>query len=314
MIVEEDPHQPMGFIDTMISSRSSSPADVCDMVEQELHELLSEPRIEDWGALPRLMDGRQHAAQSPAFDDARCPTNDLPIADTTARTSLKRSVCSAQLDSTDRSTPTNQVLRQQLAETLAPDGVHLEREQDSFDNIAYKPFQGAYSPPAMVSADKAMEDVLERAKAVLLSTPSPTQVVDLTRSGLPSAHVKRIAKQEACMGMVPKLSPCFVSAMSHACRIFIKALTARAHQFMTRDGRMTMQMLDIVRAMDSCEKFDFLIDVVQQCAPNEVLALGALDRESEVPMKVDDVHSFSPILSTPIGDEYGTAHQEMEDP
>jgi len=234
--------------------------------EQELDEILPE-------VIKEHIDGAQHGAQSEASDDLGCPTN---IPDTTKNTILDRFLLceqiessSAQLGLTDGLMPIKQDHRHQLAQFLAPLGVDSMCQQD-IDEITYKPFQGAYLSSTLNAADDVVHAELEREKAVILSSPSLAELVHHTRSGLPVAHIKRIAKQEACLGIVPKLSASFVPTMAHAVRIFVKILTARAHQFMMLEGRSTMQMRDIVMAIDSCEKLDFLIDVIQQCAPMEV--------------------------------------------
>eukprot|EP00966_Prymnesium_polylepis_P203082 4705132-Prymnesium_polylepis.1 len=89
-------------------------------------------------------------------------------------------------------------------------------------------------------------------------TVSPS---DAITHRLPLARIKRIMKQDACTN--PRMiGGDAVPAMALACQLLVGALTTRAWAFAAAQNRHTLQLKDLISAIDTSDRFDFLVDVV----------------------------------------------------
>eukprot|EP00966_Prymnesium_polylepis_P117442 2714393-Prymnesium_polylepis.1 len=78
---------------------------------------------------------------------------------------------------------------------------------------------------------------------------------------LPLARIKRIMKQDSCTN--PRMiGGDAVPAMALACQLLVGALTTRAWAFAAAQNRSTLQLKDLLSAINTSDRFDFLVDVV----------------------------------------------------
>ncbi|KAL3926567.1 MAG: hypothetical protein SGPRY_003239 [Prymnesium sp.] len=78
---------------------------------------------------------------------------------------------------------------------------------------------------------------------------------------LPIARIKKIMKQDACTNP-RQIGSCASPTMALACQLAAGLITRRTWVFASAHGRNTVQLGDIINALETCDKFDFLIDLI----------------------------------------------------
>jgi histone H3/H4 len=120
-------------------------------------------------------------------------------------------------------------------------------------------------------SDMALHETLDARMQDYLS--SMREAITLSPSGaitnrLPLARIKRIMKQDA-NNSARMIGADAVPAVALACQLFMGALTKRAWELARRAGRNTLQHKDLISAIVTSERFDFLIDVVDEFQSNQ---------------------------------------------
>ena len=104
--------------------------------------------------------------------------------------------------------------------------------------------------------ESAMQRYLDAMNRAIEMSPSSAII-----NRLPLARIKRIMKQDACTN--PRvIGGDAVPAMALACQLLVGALTTRAWAFAEAQNRNTLQLKDLLSAIDTSDRFDFLVDVV----------------------------------------------------
>lgn len=119
---------------------------------------------------------------------------------------------------------------------------------------------GDWDPSAARAANVAQEMVLRAEMEKLDSFQAGITRFD---HGLPLARIKRIAKQDTYFHPRRMGASC-TPALSMAVMLFIRTVSARAWQFTYASQRRTMQVKDLVAALEASDKFDFLCDVIAE--------------------------------------------------
>lgn len=105
---------------------------------------------------------------------------------------------------------------------------------------------------------KTMEDFWATAESTTRAAVTDT---DFTRHDLPLARIRRIMRQDACDDPKPLGNDACV-VMAYATELFIASLTKRAWAFSERENRHTLKQRDLLCGMMSSQKYDFLVDIV----------------------------------------------------
>ena len=93
----------------------------------------------------------------------------------------------------------------------------------------------------------------------------PAEKVAAAFNVLPHVRIKRVMKQDACEPHPRKVAADAVHLMSYATQAMVGEITGLAFKLMTRkEGRRTLQLRDVLAAVNSSRKFDFLCDVVDE--------------------------------------------------
>jgi len=98
-------------------------------------------------------------------------------------------------------------------------------------------------------------------------------------SGVPHCRVKLIMKQEleACNNGIRRIATAAVPLMSFACALFIGHVTAVAWANAARKRRKTLLLTDLREALLSSDKFDYLIDMLDDFDARK--RLGTLEED-----------------------------------
>jgi len=84
-------------------------------------------------------------------------------------------------------------------------------------------------------------------------------VTDFKNHELPLARIKKIMKSDEEVRMISAEAPVL---FAKACELFIRELTLRAWIHTEENKRRTLQKTDIATAIQKCDIYDFLIDIV----------------------------------------------------
>jgi len=84
-------------------------------------------------------------------------------------------------------------------------------------------------------------------------------VTDFKNHELPLARIKKIMKSDEDVRMISAEAPVL---FAKACELFIRELTLRAWIHTEENKRRTLQKTDIATAIQKCDIYDFLIDIV----------------------------------------------------
>ncbi|KAL3917245.1 MAG: hypothetical protein SGPRY_006480 [Prymnesium sp.] len=80
---------------------------------------------------------------------------------------------------------------------------------------------------------------------------------------LPIARIKKIMKQDACTNP-RKIGSDASPTMALACQLIVGLITKRMWTFASAHGRTTIQLKDVINSLETSDKFDFLIDLVEK--------------------------------------------------
>ena len=87
---------------------------------------------------------------------------------------------------------------------------------------------------------------------------------------LPNVRIKRIMKQDSCEPNPRMVAADAIPLMAFATQVLIGEITVLAYELMVhKENRRTLQLRDVLAAVNSMGKFDFLIDVVNEVKARE---------------------------------------------
>ena len=99
------------------------------------------------------------------------------------------------------------------------------------------------------------------ARELLAVTNNPRQAISTDE--LPLARIKRIMKQDSCVPQPRMISADAIPLMAHAVQLLVRLVSHIAWDVSTQPAqRNTLQLKDIIAALESSSQFDFLIDIV----------------------------------------------------
>eukprot|EP00127_Corallochytrium_limacisporum_P002555 Clim_evm112s128 gene=Clim_evmTU112s128 len=107
--------------------------------------------------------------------------------------------------------------------------------------------------------DAALEQTLEKFWKDVNNSMRKLGPSDFREFELPLARIKKIMKTDDEVKMISSEAPV---VFSKACEIFIEELTIRAWLHTEENKRRTLQRTDVSAAINKCDMYDFLIDIV----------------------------------------------------
>ena len=146
------------------------------------------------------------------------------------------------------------------------------RLEESVRDCGFPPCDGAQARvgrdgPASMRDSPEVKQVLANYFAsqllIISSKVSAKECKPIATTQLPLARIKRIMKQDSCDPHPRMISADTIPFMAYAVKLFIGSMTKLAWQLFTQPSkRNTLQLKDLINAINASSQHDFLVDVV----------------------------------------------------